>query len=108
MAERPLAIVTGASRGIGKGIAAELANLGFNLMICHFDFDAQGKPDEATGKNTQKEIKALGAECEVIRVDVSNAEDRKKLVDLAKAKFGRCDMLCNNAGVAPTKRMDIL
>ena len=108
MADRPLAIVTGASRGIGKGIALELAKLGFNLVISHFDFDAQGKPDEATGQKTQKEIKVSGAECEVIRADVSNAEDRKKLVGLAKAKFGRCDMLCNNAGVAPTKRIDIL
>src|SRR4030042_1580883 len=108
MSNKPVAMVTGASRGIGKGIALELAKLGFNLVISHFDFDAQGKPDEATGQKTQKEIKALGAECEVIRADVSNAEDRKKLVDLAKSKFGRCDMLCNNAGVAPTKRVDIL
>ena len=77
-------------------------------MISHFDFDTQGKPDKAMGQKTQKEIKALRVECEVIRADVSNAEDRKKLVDLAKAKFGRCDMLCNNAGVAPTKRIDIL
>src|SRR4030042_7174390 len=108
MSNKPLAIVTGASRGIGKGIALELAKLGFNLVISHFDFDAQGKPDEVTGQKTQKEIKALGAECEVIRADVSNAEDRKKLVGLAKAKFGRCDLLVNNAGVAPTKRIDIL
>jgi NAD(P)-dependent dehydrogenase (short-subunit alcohol dehydrogenase family) len=108
MTDRPLAIVTGASRGIGKGIALELAKLGFNLVISHFDFDAQGRPDEATGQKTQKEIKALGAECEVLRADVSNAEDRKKLVDAAKAKFSRCDMLCNNAGVAPLKRIDIL
>lgn len=108
MADKALAIVTGASRGIGKGIALELGKLGFNLMISHFDFDAQGKPDEATGQKTQKEIRAFGVECEVLRGDVSNAEDRKKLVDLARTKFGRCDMLCNNAGVAPLKRVDIL
>ena len=108
MNHKPVAIVTGASRGIGKGIAMELAKLGFNLVISHFDFDTQGKPDKAMGQKTQKEIKALRVESEVIRADVSNAEDRKKLVDLAKAKFGRCDMLCNNAGVAPTKRIDIL
>jgi len=108
MSHKSVAIVTGSSRGIGKGIALELAKLGFDIVISHFDFDAQGKPDEAAGQKTQKEIKALRVECEVIRADVSNVEDRKKLVDLAKAKFGRCDMLCNNAGVAPSKRVDIL
>ena len=108
MSHKSVAIVTGSSRGIGKGIALELAKLGFDIVISHFDFDTQGKPDKAMGQKTQKEIKALRVESEVIRADVSNAEDRKKLVDLAKAKFGRCDMLCNNAGVAPTKRIDIL
>ena len=49
MAERPVAIVTGGSRGIGRGIAMELANLGFDIVIAHFDFDSQGKPDEKKG-----------------------------------------------------------
>ena len=108
MAERPVAIITGASRGIGRGVAIELANLGFNIVISHFDFDAQGKPDESKGLQTCDEIKALGAKCEVLRADVSRDEDRKKLVNLTKTKFGRCNMLVNNAGVAPSKRMDIL
>lgn len=108
MADRPVAIVTGGSRGIGKGIAIELANLGYDILISHFDFDADGKPDESRGLKTQKDIKTLGVECEVLRNDVSRAEDRKALVGLAKSKFGRCDMLCNNAGVAPSKRADIL
>ena len=108
MAERPVAIVTGASRGIGKGIAKELASLNFDIVINHFDFTAEGKPDESRAVQTQKEIKVLGADCEVLRGDVSNAEDREKLVDLAKSKFGRCDMLVNNAGVAPLKRSDLL
>jgi NAD(P)-dependent dehydrogenase (short-subunit alcohol dehydrogenase family) len=108
MAERPVAIVTGASRGIGKGIAKELASLGYDLVINHFDFDAEGRLDESKAAQTQKEIKSAGAKCEMLRGDVSNAEDRGKLVALAKGKFGRCDMLVNNAGVAPSKRMDIL
>ncbi len=47
----------------------------------------------------------LGARCEALRVDISKAEDRRKLVELTKSKFGRCHMLVNNAGVAPTKRL---
>jgi len=101
-------IVTGGSRGIGKGIALELVKLGYDVVIAHFDFDEQGRPDESVGLETKKEIEALGAACEVLRADVSSAGDRKKLVDLAKGKFGRCDMLCNNAGVAPSKRLDLL
>jgi 3-oxoacyl-[acyl-carrier protein] reductase len=108
MAERQVAIVTGASRGIGKGIAKELASLGYDLVINYFDFTADGKADESRAVQTQKEIKELGAKCEILRGDVSNSGDRRKLVDLAKSKFGRCDMLVNNAGVAPAKRMDIL
>ncbi len=108
MAERPVAIITGASRGIGKGIAKELASLGYDLVVNHFDFTTEGEPDESRAVQTQKEIKELGADCEVLRGDISSAEDRHSLVALAKTKFGRCDMLVNNAGVAPLKRMDLL
>ncbi len=108
MAERPVTIVTGASRGIGKAIAIELASLGYDVIGSHFDFDAKGKPDEARAGQTQNQIRGLGAGCEILRADVSSAADRRSLVDLAKSKFGRCDMLINNAGVAPLKRMDIL
>jgi len=108
MAERPVAIVTGASRGIGKGIAKELASLGYDLVVNYFDFTSEGKPDESRAVQTQKEIKELGSECEILRGDVSSAKDRSNLVALAKSEFGRCDMLVNNAGVAPLKRMDIL
>jgi len=108
MAERPVAIVTGASRGIGKGIAKELASLGYDLVVNHFDFMTEGEPDESRALQTQKEIKELGADCKILRGDVGSAEDRSSLVALARSKFGRCDMLVNNAGVAPLKRMDIL
>ena len=108
MADRPIAIVTGASRGIGKGIAIELASLGFNLMVNYFDFTAEGKPDESSAVQTQQQITDSGAKCEILRGDVGNADDRARLVDSAKSKFGRCDMLVNNAGVAPLKRLDIL
>lgn len=108
MAGRPAAIVTGASRGIGKGIALELAALGYDLLITHFDFDDMGDPDSGRGRRTQQEIKALGVDCESLRADVSDAGDRNKLVELTREKYARCDMLCNNAGVAPSTRLDIL
>jgi 3-oxoacyl-[acyl-carrier protein] reductase len=108
MSNAPLAIVTGGSRGIGKGIALELARLGYDLMINHFDFTADGKPDEAAAAATKKEIGSLGRKCEVLRGDISSQADRKALLDTTRANFGRCDMLVNNAGVAPAKRMDIL
>jgi len=108
MADRPVAIVTGGSRGIGKGIALELAGLGYDLVIAHFDIDEQGKPDESNAQQTRDEVNALGARCETLRVDISKGEERRKLVELAKRAFGRCNMLVNNAGVAPSRRLDLL
>jgi len=108
MTDRPVAIVTGGSRGIGKAIAVELANLGYDVLISHFDFTPEGKADDTIGIETQKQIQALGTDCVAIRSDVGSPEDRANLVQLAKQKFGRCDMLVNNAGVAPSKRLDLL
>jgi len=108
MSDRPVAIVTGASRGIGRAIALELAAMKYDLVVNHFDFNDGGKSDIVTAENTQKEIERFGAKCIIVRGDVSSAEDRAKLVDAAKQSFGRCDMLVNNAGVAPLKRTDIL
>jgi 3-oxoacyl-[acyl-carrier protein] reductase len=108
MANRPVAIITGGSRGIGRGIALELARLSYDLMIAHFDFDDRGAPDESSAVETQKQAGELGARCEVLRADIRRADDRGELVEMTKARFGRCNMLVNNAGVAPSKRLDLL
>ncbi len=108
MIERPVALVTGASRGIGRAIALELARLGYDVAISHFDFAPDGKPDESAAQQTLRDLAAAGARCSALRADVSNPEDRRKLVDLTRSQFGRCDFLMNNAGVAPLKRTDIL
>jgi 3-oxoacyl-[acyl-carrier protein] reductase len=107
MADKPVAIVTGASRGIGKAIAKELAEMGYDVIINYFDFK-DGQPNDSAAKQTQQEIITAGAQCEILRGDVSSSEDRQKLVTFTKERFARCDMLINNAGVAPSKRMDIL
>lgn len=108
MSDTQVAIVTGGSRGIGKGIALELARLGYDIMINHFDFTADGKPDDSNAATTKKEVTTLGRRCEALRGDISSSSERAALIDFMKKTFGRCDMLVNNAGVAPTKRMDIL
>ena len=108
MSNKPVAIITGASRGIGKAIAKELAALGYDIVVNYFDFDKEGRPDDSTARQTQKEINAPGAECEILRGDVSDSKDRQNIVAFTKKKFGRCDILINNAGVAPSKRTDLL
>jgi 3-oxoacyl-[acyl-carrier protein] reductase len=99
MAERPVAIVTGASRGIGKAIALELASLGYDIVV---NRAADAVPD------TKKQVEELGVRCEFVQGDIGKAEDRKRLVETTRENFGRCDMLVNNAGAAPLKRLDIL
>jgi 3-oxoacyl-[acyl-carrier protein] reductase len=99
MTERPVAIVTGASRGIGRAIALELASLGYDLILNR----VQNTPAE-----TKNEAERIGAKCEFVPGDISKAETRTQIIDSCKSKFGRADFLVNNAGVAPLKRIDIL
>jgi 3-oxoacyl-[acyl-carrier protein] reductase len=106
--KRQVAIVTGASRGIGRAIAIELAGHCFDIVINHYDFTPDGKPDEKAAQKTLSDIEAKGAHCIVLRADVSSDADRAGLVKAVKDEFGRCDMLVNNAGVAPLKRIDLL
>lgn len=90
--EGKTAIVTGASRGIGRAIAKKLASMGANLVL---NYRSSAKEIDTL----LEEIKEFGIETLVIQGDVSSFDDSKKIVDEAKNKFGTIDILINNAGI---------
>mgnify|MGYP000219496578 CR=1 FL=1 len=96
-----IACVTGAARGIGLGIARALAADGFSLAIA----DIQ---DDSAATEALQSLRGLGAETLYVRCDVSNAGDRQRLIAAIQERFGRLNVLVNNAGVAPKVRADIL
>lgn len=96
-----IAIVTGASRGIGRGVALALAGAGYDIVINY-----NKAADAAT--EVKKQIESLGRKAHIVQADIALAADRQKLVDQAVKTFGRIDLLVNNAGVAPDVRADIL
>jgi NAD(P)-dependent dehydrogenase (short-subunit alcohol dehydrogenase family) len=92
---RPVAIVTGASRGIGRGIAEQLAATHQVVGTWRGRRDAAEDLQAKTG-------------CAIFQCDVSSREDRGALLEFTREKFGRLDLLVNNAGMAPRQRMDML
>lgn len=94
--ENKVAIITGASSGIGKYIALLFAENGAKIVITDVN--------EEAGKNVVKEIENKGGEAIFIKADTSNHEDSKKSIDEALAKFGKLDIAVNNAGIlGPTQ-----
>jgi 3-oxoacyl-[acyl-carrier protein] reductase len=97
---RRVALVTGGTRGIGLGIARALATEGFDLAVNGI------RPDREAAAAVA-ELQAKGAEVVYLRADVADAADRQALVAAALGRFGRLDVLVNNAGVAPLQRADL-
>lgn len=102
---KAVSLITGSSRGIGRGIALELAARGTHDLVINY------AGNEAAARECQQlcqEAAKGQIRVEIARGDISKGEDRAALVDFVKAQFGRLDLLVNNAGVAPSVRADIL
>ena len=98
---KKVALVTGGSRGIGLGIALCLAREGFNLAIC-------GTRPEENVTDALEALRASGCEVLYCQADVSRKAMRADMLIAIRERYGRLDLLVNNAGVAPRERKDAL
>lgn len=98
---RQTALITGGSRGIGFGIAMELAREGIDLAINGV------RPEEQVSEKLDQ-LRELGVKVAYCRGDISKAEDRVAIMKKLREEFGQLNFLVNNAGVAPKERLDIL
>ena len=92
---KPVALVTGASRGIGRGIAVDLAKTHTVIGTFRGNVEAARTLREETGAET-------------FQMDLASASDRAALLHFVREEYGRVDLLVNNAGIAPRERRDIL
>ena len=101
MIDHPVALVTGASRGIGRAVALELGRQGYAVVVNYF------RSADSAAEVTST-IKDAGGLAEAVRGDVGSSADREQLVRATLEHFGRCDLLVNNAGITSPGRRDLL
>ncbi|HSQ21068.1 MAG TPA: 3-ketoacyl-ACP reductase [Blastocatellia bacterium] len=104
--KRPVALITGASRGIGRGIAIELARHGYDIAGSSRVLESENS--EGGIFEVKERVEECGAACLPVRGDVSVLDDHEKMIRAVADRFGRIDLLVNNAGVAPEQRLDVL
>lgn len=99
--EKQVALVTGSTRGIGRAIARQLSDDGFAVVVL-------GTRNRETYGDSVAWLTEPQRDTLYVKADVSHQQDREQLVATTVARYGRLDVLVNNAGVAPTLRADIL
>jgi 3-oxoacyl-[acyl-carrier protein] reductase len=98
---RPVAFITGGTRGIGLGIAICLAQNGFDLAV-------NGIREENQVDRVLRTLSTIGTDIIYCQGNVAVLEDRIRIVSNVLSKFGKINVLVNNAGIAPRERRDIL
>jgi NAD(P)-dependent dehydrogenase (short-subunit alcohol dehydrogenase family) len=101
------ALITGASRGIGRGIALELAGTPHDLVINYAGNEAAAR-QTAADCVAAAQARGQAIRAEIFRADVGSPADRAALIDFTRSTFGRLDVLVNNAGITSIGRADIL
>lgn len=96
-----VALITGGTRGIGLGIAQELAINGYDLVL-------NGVREEEEVKSVLENLRSLGVEVCYTKGNIAIEDDRGRILKKAEERFGKLNVLVNNAGVAPKVRADIL
>lgn len=97
----PVALVTGASRGIGRRLAADLAGAGYDVVCAARSSSASPGKLPGTIEETARQIEARGRRALCVPLDVRDESAVAALADRVYAEWGRCDLLVNNAAVAP-------
>src|SRR5215218_3160244 len=100
--ERQVAIVTGASRGIGKQVALELARRGATVVVAARSVERHRRLPGTIGE-TVDQIEQAGGTALAVQADMASADDLERLVETARQRFGRIDLLVNNAAATATK-----
>jgi 3-oxoacyl-[acyl-carrier protein] reductase len=102
MNDKPVAVITGASRGIGRSVAIALATEGYDIAAIARCVNSEGM------ENLAPEVDKRGAQFLPIGLDISCTGCHKEVVSNILERYGRIDILVNNAGVSPLQRNDVL